>query len=347
MRMRCLRSLLGMMILCVAFAVMGCGKEEKKGEAAPSTTVFVPDDNEPTVIPDEVEPDEDDPDATPTPTEYPKREGVLYGSDEKLYTMYEQAADIGAKYHIKIYIADLVPDEVLTFIRAERQTNSYRIFKALQTLDAALKYYPEDFFGEADYAEKEDTFDVYLVSNSPNFYSAIMCFDYDQEGNGWEGMVIQGEEQEEWDDYGWRFAYCLMNTFANYWDYFEEVDPSECIYRTDTWMSLQPEGFKYLGEGVDEDQCAEYAANYPDYFRYDWEVMDSITDRDYVLADLFWCMENSKLIEMPAPYLRKMGYLIECIRDDHTRSDRWPEQTSWETMYAKLCEKSGVQPGWK
>ena len=80
MRTRCLRSLLGMMILCVAFAVMGCGKEEKK-EAAPSPSIIVPDENEPTV-----DPDETDPDASPTPTEYPKREGVLYGADEKLYS---------------------------------------------------------------------------------------------------------------------------------------------------------------------------------------------------------------------------------------------------------------------
>ncbi len=342
MRTRCLRSLLGMMILCVAFAVMGCGKEEKKEEAAPSPSVFVPDENEPTV-----EPEEDDPEETPTPSEYPKREDVLYGSDEKLYTVYEQAADIGAKYHVRIYIADLVPDEVLEFIRAERQMNSYRIFKALQAIDTTLKYYPEDFFGPEDYAENEDCFSIYLVSNSPNFYSAIMCYDYDEEGNGWAGMVMQGEDQDEWDDYSWRFPFCLMYDFSQGFDYFSVADPSMTIYREDTWMSLQPEGFKYLGGGVDEQQCAECAEKYPDYFYYDWEVSDSYNDRCYVFADLMWRLQNTRVTELPGPYLRKMGYMIECIRDFHSRSENWPELTSWETFYQKLCNVSGVQPGWK
>ncbi len=342
MRTRCLRSLLGMMILCVAFAVMGCGKEEKKEEAAPSPSIIVPDENEPTV-----DPDETDPDASPTPTEYPKREGVLYGSDEKLYSMYEQAADIGARYRVKIYIADLVPDEVLDFIRAERQMNSYRIYKALTALEDVLKYYPEDFFGGVDYAENDFAFNIYIVSNSPNFYSAIMCYDYDEEGNGWEGMVMQGEEQEEWDEYYWRFPFCLMYDFCQGFDYFSVADPSMTIYREDTWMSLQPEGFKYLGEGADDDKCKEYAENYPDHFRYEWEVRDTVSDRSYIFADLFWCMKNARVVEMPAPYLRKMGYLLDCIRDFSTRSDGWPEYTTWEAMYVRLCEKSGVQPGWK
>lgn len=346
MRTRCLRSLLGMMILCVAFAVMGCGKGENK-EPTPTPTVAVPDLNEPTKDPDD--PDYEDPDASPTPTEYPKRADVTYGSDEKLYNMYEQAADLGAKYHVKIYIADLVPDEVLDFIRAERQMNSYRIFKALQAIDTTLKYYPENFFGSEDYLEKGDEyiFSIYLVSNSPNFEAAIMCFDYDEDGNGWEGMVMQGETQDDWDDYSWRFHFCLMYMFADLMDYYSLTEPEDTLFDAKTWMSLQPEGFKYLGEGVDGDQCAEHAAKYPGYFFYDWEVCDSNTDRCYIFADLMWCLQNTIVSERPEPYLRKMGYLIACLRDFHTRSDEWPELTSWESFYHKLCDVSGVKPGWE
>lgn len=346
MSTRCLRSLLGLVVLIAVIMLAGCGSGDKKPTPTPTLppepTGEITDD--PTDDPGDI----DDPGvtATPTPTDYPKREEVTYGEIEKLYPLYETAYDFGKKHGVTFYIADLVPDYVLTTMEAEQQTDYFRIYKTLNLLDKCLDLYPDGFFESND---GEENMAIYIVSHAPGFYSIALGWGYDDNGDVWEGFFVQADEEEMWDEYDFRFHYVVswyLNEALDYYeDYFNEPGP----YSTEKWLSFMPKDFAYLNDYDNFDKIDAYGEKfYPEYLRYYSAVIDEDCDRSYTFADLLWCTQNDTCPELSKTYLKKMGYLIECYRKIYEFDVKpWPSETSWEATYRKLCEKAGVEPGYK
>ena len=332
---------LGMLFMLTVIFMAGCGKGGDR-KTTPTPTLPPTQMAEPTDEPDE--PEENDP--TPTPTDYPKRPEVTYGEDPELYKLYETAYDYGQEHNANIYIADLVPDEVLQFMDAERQTNYFKVYKTLNEIDRALDVYPKEMFMNA---QGETWMNVYIVAHCENFYSAIFAVAYDETGEGWEGMIVQCDEEDMWDDLEYQFHYSMGWVLCDYMDYYKEFCGLDSPFDPQKWLSFMPKGFAYLNDATDQDKINAYGEKYyPDYLRKYISVIDNVYDRECVWADLLANTEGDYVPELKEPYIRKMGYLIDCVRQLYERRGlAFPEKTAYEAMYERICEKAGVKPGWK
>ncbi|MBR6020230.1 MAG: hypothetical protein IK055_08460 [Lachnospiraceae bacterium] len=338
-----------LLILVMATVAYGCGKETEDPEPK-ATPTAVPTAKQPTPEPTATPTEEAEPTPTNTPTPEPnKRPEVTYGKWNSLNSVYELAYDIGEKHGVKIYAADLLPNEVIKQLGGRTFADKQPVLAELEQLDSILDIFPKDFFRQMiSDVPIEIPFSFYLGMDSDKIrgidFVAVLDGPQDSPDSELLGIGIYINSPETGTH-----EYLPSNTYfaiaTAYQDYCYSMSTwgKTQLFDEDIWMSLQPEGFHYVG---DNNLTEATMAQYIDYFQYPRQCYGSWDDRNVILCILFEFTYTNESMKLPAPTLKKMGYLVDCLRDSLATED-WPAETKWEAEYKRLCKIAGVEPGWK
>ncbi|MBO5199052.1 MAG: hypothetical protein J6B85_11100 [Lachnospiraceae bacterium] len=242
--------------------------------------------------------------------------------------LYKRAEELSEKYHLDIRIADQCQLEYDGFTSNE-VNDTETLSLALDRLEEALSCYPDGFFEQLCYGRIKKI-QIELVGS-------LRRTEYPEGG---EYTTSGAFAWEKWDHH-----LMAVDVAQGYiWNYFHEFshiidkrlawDASyrdNALYSEETWLSLQPEGFRY-------------ANSY-------YQISDSVrayADSGY-FVDLYACTyateDRARVMEMSmyvAPeyfqsrpgLLKKLEYYCQCIRDGFDTTG-WPEVTVWERALQK------------
>jgi len=295
-----------------------------------------------------------------------------YGKIDELKPLYDRAMEIGNKYGVYIYIADLVPEEGVQE-GINQLTDAEQIASALDRIDAVLGQYPEGFFDQLAYGHYDGTC-IYVYDDDYGAIAQETVFDGDknwfpirlqirhftldfedlaltEKADGNEGTasspVVLGELEHELI----RQIYTITEKhIRSYCENFEIPFFSERI-----WNGYNEDYFEYPGF-PDRDELAQLYEYHHDYFVTANALKDPYSDRqilfDRVMSEAFYhevCGDYEYSTEkkahdnidsvkdLNAPLAKKAwikaDFLAQAIR--HTfDTTGWPEQTIWEKELA-------------
>jgi len=296
----------------------------------------------------------EEPQPSPTPTPDPSlRAEVPYGKWNSLNKLYEKAYDIGEKYGVRIYVADLVPQEILEYVSGVDYVNAANITATLDELDYLLGLFPENFFVKFldEFIDFHDLpFEIY-VAGEADHVNAVTYLDYvEGDDEDWHythyGVYIDTPPAEQ----AYMLSFYLASSIASAtniartWN--EEEDPGTVAMSFETWMSLNPSDFVYLDDNVTVAAATALQEKYWEYFLIPSQTMNIYSDQFALFGYLFMDTAANDITDVSPQYLKKVGYYLECLRKD-LDSSNWPAETSWEATYHKMCKKAGVEPGWQ
>ena len=278
-------------------------------------------------------------------------EQVVTGNDPYLTEEYARAVEIGNRYGIYIWFADLIPKGVL-LADDTAACDPDAIRKALDSVEKVLALYPEDYFDQLCF----------------EYYSGVVLVMYD----GWyedaygDSIFVDGKKYLSIyvnvslpQVQGYPGVNTVMDEYFN--PVYYAVDPleaemlidigsvtervvrninahfSEPIADEETWMACNYDGFSYSNlVYYEEDSLTEKAAkSQMEYFLVPESLMSGRSDR-LLLYEYMMCRmlltdkRRERVLEIPEECRAKVEELCRGIRAT-LGTDAWPEETSWET----------------
>ncbi len=236
-------------------------------------------------------------------------------------SLYDRAAELGARFGVRIRIADQCDTEFHSFL-ADPLLDEEKITKGLDVLEQTMSRYPEGFFRQLRW-DGVMLLEIQLVGTirADERYG---CGDYsafvDQRENTCT-LVANGQEAKE-AVYIHEFSHVIDRKLAS-----DAAGRSDSRFSEEAWSALNPEGFSYT---------EDYSSNPPDFpnrtyyesFLSPYATVNATEDRALV-------MEASMTVPWAfadAPVLRqKLAYYSACIRDGFDTAG-WPEVTAWEEV---------------
>ena len=264
---------------------------------------------------------------------------TVTGTNERLSDLYKKAEELGNKYGIYIWFADLTPDGVLF----SKDTKAYErglVSMTLKNIENVLSLYPEDYF------------DQLLFEN----YSAVAICLY----TGWfeeefpESVYVNGKnylifyvDTDIVSVQGYNGGSTIRRMFpdatpmeaeliCDIWKATEGVISLRNRYyekpslTNSNWTAKNYKGFKYL-DSEDGDKLEKYAKKTKmQYFICNEALIDPKTDRiltyEYMMLLALTGKDPGGLSK---ECLAKIGELKNAIRQEFDAS-AWPGSTSWE-----------------
>ena len=196
----------------------------------------------------------------------------------------------------------------------------YFVREALNTLEQALSAYPDGFFRQLPYGnllqirielvgalqgrEDMDTHPTHIggFAQSMNDHYLIVL----------DGTALQSETVFH------ELSHIIDKRLA--WDASLRND---ALFSEDTWLSLQPSGFRYGESYIDIPAQVN-----GDYFVSAYATSFPTEDRATLMA---LAMTDGAALQGKDGMIAKMRYYADCIRDCFDTTG-WPETTLWESV---------------
>lgn len=235
--------------------------------------------------------------------------------------LYQKAAELSQRFGMDIRIAEQCALDYSHY-EADVLTDPYSVRYALNVLELALNNYPEGFLQQLPFGSMQQI-RIELVNNLRG-----------KEGMDTHPIYIGGFAQENFDHYLIVFNSLALDTQSVYHELSHVIDKhlawdaslrSQALFSEDTWLSLQPEGFRYAYSYTDmTDAIAAYANSgyFVSSYSMTFPTEDRATLMSVIISDKTVLQENPGMAE-------KMHYYAACIRDCFD-TEGWPETTLWE-----------------
>lgn len=237
--------------------------------------------------------------------------------------LYQKAAELSQRFGMDIRIAEQCALDYSHY-DADVLTDPYSVRYALNILELALNNYPEGFLQQLPFGSMQQI-RIELVNNLRG-----------KEGMDTHPIYIGGFAQENFDHYLVVFDSLSLDTQSVYHELSHVIDKhlawdaslrSQALFSEDTWLSLQPEGFRYAYSYTDmTDAIAAYANSgyFVSSYSMTFPTEDRATLMSVIISDKTVLQENPGMAE-------KMRYYAACIRDCFD-TEGWPENTLWEQV---------------
>ena len=208
--------------------------------------------------------------------------------------------------------------------QANALTEPYAIRSALDILERAFNSYPDGFLQQLPFGTLQQI-RIELVDDLRG-----------KEDMDSHPADIGGFAQENFDHYLIVFDWLSLSDQTVYHELSHVIDKhlawdaslrSQALFSEDTWLSLQPEGFRYAYSYTDmTDAIAAYANSgyFVSSYSMTFPTEDRATLMSVIISDKTILQENPGMAE-------KMRYYAACIRDCFD-TEGWPENTLWEQV---------------
>ena len=240
-------------------------------------------------------------------------------------SLYERAAQLSQRFGVDIRIAEQCSLDY-THYRGYVMTNPQYIRLALDTVEDALRQYPEGFFRQLCYGSIEslriELVDALTIKEDvQNQPDAITGFA--QNMGSYYLVVLDGYEVRKPTVFH-ELSHAIDKRLE--WDSLIRED---ALYSEETWLTLQPRGFRYGNSYSDYEETAQFIYVESGDFVSDYSMTNPTEDRatlmETAMLDQTWAFE-------PGSGRRaKMQYYADCIRDCFD-TDGWPDTTVWEEV---------------
>ena len=206
--------------------------------------------------------------------------------------------------------------------QAEAVTDPYTIRGMLRVLEQALGNYPEGFLQQLPFGTQQQI-RIELVGALRG-----------KEGMDTHPITVGGFAQECFDHYLIVFDSLSLDTQTVYHELSHVIDKHlawdaalrpQALFSEDTWLSLQPKGFRYAYSYVempDEIAAFENSGYFTERYAMTFPTEDRATLMAAIISDKTLLWDNPGMAE-------KMRYYAACIRDCFN-TEGWPETTIWE-----------------
>lgn len=206
--------------------------------------------------------------------------------------------------------------------QADVLTDPYAIRSALNILERAFSSYPEGFLQQLPFGTLQQI-RIELVDNLRG-----------KEGMDTHPTTIGGFAQKNFDHYLIVFDSLSLSSQTVCHELSHVIDKhlawdaslrSQALFSEDTWLSLQPKGFRYAYSYTDmPDEIAAYenSGYFVSSYAMTFPTEDRATLMSLIMFDKTVLQENPGMAE-------KMRYYAACIRDCFDTVG-WPETILWE-----------------
>lgn len=233
----------------------------------------------------------------------------------------QKVAELSQRFGLDIRIAEQCALDYSHY-EADILTDPYSIRDALRILELALNHYPDGFLRQLPYGQLQQL-RIELVTNIRG-----------KEQVDTYPTSVDGFAQEKFDHYLIVFDSMVLDTQTVYHELSHVIDKHlewdallrpQALFSEATWLSLQPEGFRYANSYVDmPDDVAVYENS--GYFISRYAMTFPTEDRATLMAQI---ISDKTLLQENPGMAGKMRYYAACIRDCFD-TDGWPESTVWE-----------------
>ena len=252
---------------------------------------------------------------------------VRYGGIDELKELYELAAEIGSRYGIYIYFADISPYWVYVGGENKVLDDPVLIRSALETVDRILSAYPKGFFDQLVYGDLV-CLDLYIVGFNSSGWSGYSTT-YRLPDGRHNCVIVCANAQPLIDGLTYVLPHELTHVTDNRIAYVSEHEDG-CLFSEERWMALNPEGFEYGGEN--EEKTLEMYDRFPTYFSDSYGAENPLEDRATLFGSLmrsYFEDRHDASDRLPDNCCEKLGFYLRCIRDAFDTTG-WPEKTAWE-----------------
>ena len=239
-------------------------------------------------------------------------------------SLYERAAQLSQRFGVDIRIAEQCSLDYSHY-DTYPMTDPVFIRSALDTLEQTLSVYPEDFFRQLTYGSIEsirlelvggltvkDEIDTHpdsagaFAQDMGSYYEIVL-----------DGFLIS--EQTLFHE----FSHIIDSRLE--WDALIRED---ALYSEETWLSLQPEGFRYAMRYTEiPEELLRFMES--GYFITEYSLTYSTEDRanlmESAMSNFTWDFEPG------SGTWAKLQYYADCIRDCFD-TENWPETVCWEQV---------------
>ena len=235
--------------------------------------------------------------------------------------LYQKADELSQRFGLDIRIAEQCALDYSHY-QADVLTDPYLVRNALNILEWAFSSYPEGFLRQLPFGALQQI-RIELVDNLRG-----------KEGMDTHPASVGGFAQENFDHYLIVFDCLSLDTQSVYHELSHVIDKrlewdatlrTQALFNEDTWLSLQPEGFRYAYSYTDmPDAIAAYenSGYFVSSYAMTFPTEDRATLMSLIMSDKTVLQENPGMAE-------KMRYYAACIRDCFD-TEGWPETTLWE-----------------
>ncbi len=246
---------------------------------------------------------------------------------------YERARAVGEKYGLTILIADQCAKEVGNYKIGNRAHSEKAVTSALDGLEKALAVFPEGFvkrllFGQ-NYEIEIQLFSEQITHKETG--STFAGFVYED-----AGKFVMGLDARDPDIVTHIMEQTVYHEFSHIIDKRLEFGAKyneSALYSESVWLSFNPDGFKYTGDG---DAVAGAVNGYEAYFIDDYACTDSGEDRarvlEYAMMGALYPDKNyAKFFDAEHSGIKaKLDYYSTCIRAE--LGANWIDTPLWEKI---------------
>lgn len=237
--------------------------------------------------------------------------------------LFQKAAELSQRFGLDIRIAEQCALDYSHY-QADVLTDPFLVRSALNILELAFSGYPEGFLRQLPFGALQQI-RIELVDNLRG-----------KDGMDTHPTSVGGFAQENFDHYLIVLDSLSLDTRTVYHELSHVVDKhlewdatlrSQALFSEDTWLSLQPKGFRYAYSYTDmPDATAVYenSGYFASSYAMTFPTEDRATMMSLVISDKTILQENPGMAE-------KMRYYAACIRDCFD-TEGWPETTLWEQV---------------
>lgn len=237
--------------------------------------------------------------------------------------LYQKAAELSQRYGLEIRIGEQC-DLEYTHYTGELLADAFFVREGLETLERALSAYPEGFLQQLPYGAMQQI-RIELVGD----------IQANAEADG-HPPSVGGFAQARFDHYLIVLAGCSFTKGTVYHELSHVIDKrlewdaglrSDALFSEETWLSLQPEGFRYAMSYIDMPSSILAFEN-SGYFVREYSMTFPTEDRATLMALV---MNDNTVLSGQSAMAEKMRYYAACIRDCFDTTG-WPETTPWEPV---------------
>lgn len=235
--------------------------------------------------------------------------------------IHQKITELSQRFGVDIRIADQCALDYSHY-QADALTDPYEIRSALNILERAFGSYPEGFIRQLPFGTQQQI-RIELVDNLRG-----------KEDMDTHPTSVDGFAQENFDHYLIVFNALSLDTQTVYHELSHVIDKHllwdaslrpQALFSENTWLSLQPEGFRYAYSYTDmPDAIAAYENS--GYFVSSYAMTFPTEDRATLMSLI---MSDKTLLQENPGMAAKMRYYAACIRDCFD-TEGWPEKTLWE-----------------
>lgn len=235
--------------------------------------------------------------------------------------LYQKAAELSKRFGLDIRIAEQCAMDYSHY-QADALTDPYLVRDALNVLELAFSRYPDGFLRQLPFGALQQI-RIELVANLRG-----------QENMDTHPISVGGFAQAASDHYLIVFDSLSLDTQTVYHELSHVIDKHlewdstlrpQAMFSENTWLSLQPKGFRYANSYTDmPDAIAAYenSGYFVSSYAMTFPTEDRATLMSLIMSDKTVLQENPGMAE-------KMRYYAACIRDCFD-TEGWPETTLWE-----------------